>query len=336
LTCSSEQPFSVTISVTPVLAPTADVAICQNYSLPPLSIGEYYTGPNATGTRYLAGQQINASQTMYIYAPSPTNFSCASQDDFNITIYPLKDLPLTGGVICVDYQTGTLLNSAQLLSGLDPNTYTIDWFLDGNKLSTGPIYTAIKEGTYTIVSTKNTPNIGNDCGYNPATVTVEKSSPAIATATVTDDFEDNIDIVVTLNNGFGIYEYQMDDGDFQTSNVFSNVSSGQHIINVKDTKGNCDNRVLIAIVLKYPKFFTPNNDGTHDTWDIPDLAFQQGAVINIFDRYGKFIKQLKPSGPGWDGNYNGNPLPSSDYWFEVYYTQNGVAQVFKSHFSLNR
>jgi gliding motility-associated-like protein len=128
----------------------------------------------------------------------------------------------------------------------------------------------------------------------------------------------------------------LDGGDFQTGNVFTNVASGQHLITIKDTKGNCDNRVLIANVLKYPKYFTPNSDGAHDTWDIPDLSFQTDAVINIFDRYGKLIKQVKPSGPGWDGNYNGRPLPSSDYWFEVYYTQNGVAQVFKSHFSLKR
>ena len=226
LTCSSEKNFSVTISTAPILVSTPDVAICGSYTLPPLSKGDYYSGPNATGTLYLAGQQINTSQTMYIYASAPANSNCASQDDFNITIYPLKDLPLKSGIICVDYQTGTLINSAQLNSGLNPNNYTIDWFLDGNKLSTGANYTAIQEGIYTVVISKNTPNIGDDCGYNPATVTVEKSSPAIATVTVTDAFEDTIDIVVTLTNGFGIYEYQMDDGNFQTSNVFSNVSFG--------------------------------------------------------------------------------------------------------------
>ncbi|MDR6844838.1 choice-of-anchor L domain-containing protein [Flavobacterium granuli] len=336
LTCTSEQRFSITISIAPVLVSTPDVAICQSYTLPPLSKGDYYSGPDATGTNYLAGQQINTSQKMYIYAPAPENFSCASQDDFDITIYPLKDLPLKSGVICVDYQTGALINSAQLNSGLNPNIYTIDWFLNGNKISTGADYTAVQEGIYTIVSTKNTPNVGDDCGYNQATVTVEKSSPAIATLTVTDAFEDSIDIIVTVTNGFGIYEYQMDDGNFQTSNVFSNVNSGQHIITVKDTKGNCDNRVLIANVLKYPKYFTPNNDGTHDTWNITDLSFQPDAIINIFDRYGKFLKELKPSEPGWDGNYNGHPLPSTDYWFQVFYTQDGVAQVFKSHFSMKR
>ncbi|MDR7372625.1 choice-of-anchor L domain-containing protein [Flavobacterium aquidurense] len=336
LTCSSEKSFVVNISTTPVLVSMPDVAICQSYTLPVLPTGNYYSGPNATGTQYLAGQQINTSQKMYIYAPAATNAICASQDDFDITIYPLKDLVINNGVICVDFQTGTLLNPAQLNSGLNPNIYTVDWFLDGAKVSTGSNYSATKEGTYTVVATKNTPNIGNDCGYNSATVIVGKSSPAIATVTVSDSFEESIDIIVTLNNGFGIYEYQLDDGNFQTNNVFSDVDSGEHAITVKDLKGNCDDQILIANVLKYPKYFTPNNDGYHDTWNITDLAFQPAAIINIFDRYGKFLKRLSPAGPGWDGNYNGNPLPSSDYWFQVFYTQNGVDQVFKAHFSMKR
>ncbi|WP_084157365.1 T9SS type B sorting domain-containing protein [Flavobacterium denitrificans] len=336
LTCSSEKSFTVTISSAPVLTPFPDIAVCKSYSLPALASGTYYSGPNATGVHYSPGDLITSTQRMYIYATTPTNFSCISQDDFNITIYPLKDFIIKNAVICVDYQTGTLLRSAQLNSGLNANEYTVDWFLDGNKISTGTSYTATQEGIYTAVPTKKGNIVGSDCGYNPTTVTVDKSSPAIATVTVTDAFEDNIDIIVTITNGFGIYEYQLNDGDFQTNTVFSNVDSGEHAITIRDTKGNCDNLILFAKVLKYPKFFTPNNDGYNDTWNIKDLAVQPDAVINIFDRYGKFLKQLSPAGPGWDGNYNGSPLPSSDYWFQVFYKQDQLTQVFKSHFSLKR
>ena len=336
LTCTSEKSFSVNIAATPLLASTPDIAICQSYTLPVLAAGGYFSGPNGTGTHYLAGQQINASQQMYIYAAAATNAACNSQDDFNITIYPLQQLQIKNGIICVDFQTGTVLRSAQLNSGLNPSIYTVDWFLDGTKISTGPNYTAVKDGVYTVVPNKNTPNIGNDCGYTTATVTVEKSSPAIASVTVSDAFEDTIDIIVNLTNGFGTYEYQLDDSNFQTSNVFSDVDSGKHVITIRDIKGNCDNQILFANVLKYPKFFTPNNDGFNDTWNITDLAMQPDAVIHIFDRYGKLIKQLNPSAAGWDGNYNGSPLPASDYWFHTFYTQDGIAQVFKSHFSLKR
>ncbi|CAM3654276.1 T9SS type B sorting domain-containing protein [Flavobacterium chungbukense] len=336
LTCVSEKSFSVTISKTPVLADTPDVAICESYTLPPLNVGSYYSGPNGTGTPYVAGQKINTSQKMYIYAVAPTNSSCFVQDDFYITIYPLKNFTVQNGVICVDYQTGTLQHSVELNSGINSPDYTIEWYLNNTKMGTGTTYTAVQDGTYTVVPIKNVPDVGNDCGYNPATVIVGKSSPAIATVTVSGEFEDTVDIIVNLTNGFGNYEYQLDDGDFQTNNVFQNVDSGEHAITIKDTKANCDNLILFAKVLKYPKFFTPNNDGYHDTWNIPDLADQPNAVITIFDRYGKLITMIKPSGAGWDGNFNGSPLPSTDYWFHVTYTQNGVIQEFKAHFSMKR
>jgi len=336
LTCVSEKSFSVNISQTPVLNSTPDVAICGSYTLPSLAVGNYYSAPNATGTRYEAGQKINASQKMYIYAAAGTNSSCFAQDDFDITIYPLKNLSIQNGIICVDYQTGTLQHLTLLNSGVTSPDYTVEWYLQGNKISTGPTYTATQEGVYTVVPVKNVPDVGNDCGYNPTTVTVDKSSQAVATVSVSDDFTETIDIIVNLINGFGTYEYQLDDGDFQTDNVFHNVDSGEHAITIKDTKANCDNLILFAKVLKYPKFFTPNGDGYNDTWNIPDLAYEPDAFISIFDRYGKLLKRIKPSGMGWDGNFNGEELPSTDYWFSATYTKDGVIQEFKAHFSMKR
>ena len=128
----------------------------------------------------------------------------------------------------------------------------------------------------------------------------------------------------------------MDSGPFQTDNVFHDVSSGQHIIVIRDTKGNCGDLLLSAVVLKYPNYFTPNGDGIHDTWNILDLADQPSTKIYIYDRYGKFIKQISPAGQGWDGTFNGEPLFSTDYWFQVFFKNNGADQEFKAHFSMKR
>ena len=35
------------------------------------------------------------------------------------------------------------------------------------------------------------------------------------------------------------------------------------------------------------------------------------STIYIFDRYGKLLKQLSPLGQGWDGTFNGKPLPAT-------------------------
>ncbi|HRV54769.1 MAG TPA: T9SS type B sorting domain-containing protein, partial [Mangrovimonas sp.] len=63
-------------------------------------------------------------------------------------------------------------------------------------------------------------------------------------------------------------------------------------------------------------------------------------------RYGKLLKQLSPSGTGWDGTYNGSPMPTDDYWFTVEYAElsstnpadavNTSIKQFKAHFTLKR
>jgi gliding motility-associated-like protein len=90
------------------------------------------------------------------------------------------------------------------------------------------------------------------------------------------------------------------------------------------------------MVINYPKFFTPNSDNYNDTWNIFGLSEQFNSKISIFDRYGKLLKQISPRGIGWDGTYNGQPMPSDDYWFIVEYEEAGSSKEFKSHFSLKR
>jgi gliding motility-associated-like protein len=89
------------------------------------------------------------------------------------------------------------------------------------------------------------------------------------------------------------------------------------------------------MVVDYPRFFTPNQDGFNDTWNITELETTP-ATLYIFDRTGKLLKQISPEGEGWDGTYNGAAMPASDYWFLVEYKENSVMKKFKSHFSLKR
>ena len=88
-------------------------------------------------------------------------------------------------------------------------------------------------------------------------------------------------------------------------------------------------------ILDYPNFFTPNNDGYNDTWQVNNLDKRdlKESKIYIFDRYGKLLKELSPLGNGWNGIFNGNILPASDYWFILELT-NG--KTVKGHFALKR
>ena len=142
---------------------------------------------------------------------------------------------------------------------------------------------------------------------------------------------------MTVTDPVGVnYLYQLDYGLFQQSPVFENVSLGTHSITVKDLNGCSEYSNDNIVVINYPKYFTPNNDGSNDTWNIFSLEDQSNFRILIFDRYGKFLKELRPESLGWDGTYNGHPMPSNDYWFSVEYAEENIPKIFKSHFSLKR
>ncbi len=96
----------------------------------------------------------------------------------------------------------------------------------------------------------------------------------------------------------------------------------------------------IQVLDRFPNYFTPNNDGFHDFWQVKVTEDDLFAVskIQIYNRYGKMIKILHPSSKGWNGNFNGNPLPESDYWFlvELINKEDGSIRIERGHFSLVR
>jgi gliding motility-associated-like protein len=142
--------------------------------------------------------------------------------------------------------------------------------------------------------------------------------------------------VLTETLGIGDYEFAIDDvsGPYQDEPTFENVRPGLHTIYIRD-KNECGVVNIKSIVIGYKKFFTPNGDGIHDTWNIIGLTKTSlpNSKIYIFDRFGKLLKQLDPLSPGWDGTFIGKPMPSTDYWFRV---QLEDGREFKSHFSLVR
>mgnify|MGYP006156890383 FL=1 len=165
------------------------------------------------------------------------------------------------------------------------------------------------------------------------TANVTSVTPASGiNVTQTGYFSGNATLVVDVTGGTGTLMYSLDEGSLQESNVFTNVSVGPHTITVIDTQG-CTYFTYDVFVIGYPQYFTPNGDGHNDTWFITGL--QDTDIIYIFDRYGKLIKQLRGE-EGWDGTYNQELLPSTDYWFTIDYLENGTKKQFKAHFAMKR
>ncbi len=141
---------------------------------------------------------------------------------------------------------------------------------------------------------------------------------------------DGNDIIITTANS-GDFLYSIDGNIFQSNNSFFNVKGGQYTIYVKER--NCDGQQTLQHLHFYiPKYFTPNNDGIHDTFDLSGIEFYNSSEVTIYNRYGKLLKTSRNSSFSWDGTFNNQDLPSDDYWYVI--TIEG--QKVMGHFALKR
>ena len=291
----------------------------------------FTTISNATGTTYTA---TNLTATTYFRAII-TNNGCPSATTAPTTIIvnplPIVSLP-QDGYVCID-DAGNSIGSFRLSTNLSRTTNSFIWSNSSGIIpgQTGSSYLATAPGNYSVITTDNS----TGCISERATATIAPSLPPLqVVATVSSYFSDIQTIAVSVLPN-GIYEYKLDFNPYQDNNEFTNLSMGTHEIWVRDKLG-CGVKKIVVQIINYPNYFTPNGDSFNDTWNITELRNQPNSYISIFDRYGKLIKQIKPSGPGWDGNYNGNHLPATDYWFTVYYVEQNKNEQFSSHFSLLR
>jgi gliding motility-associated-like protein len=164
--------------------------------------------------------------------------------------------------------------------------------------------------------------------------TVISSDIATITDAIIHDFDGNANSVLLHYTGIGnSYEFSLDGIYFQDNPLFTGIAPGKYFGYANDKNGCGLSAPYTIYVMDYPRFFTPNNDGHNDLWEIKNLDLFPKATLSIFDRYGKLLKEINSTNPSWNGKYNGTELASDDYWFHLNF---GDGKIIKGHFSLKR
>jgi len=232
-------------------------------------------------------------------------------------------------LICSDNPSFTRILDAGFVNQASTAQFAFQWFLNGNAISnqTNESLTVNEEGVYTIEVTHP-----NGCSKT-RTITVEASNLATIDEVRIIDFS-NENSVTIMVSGLGNYVYSLDNENFQESNFFPNLETGIYTVYVKDLLG-CGTKSKIINVLGAPNFFTPNGDGYHDFWNIKGVSRPLSSKIKIaiFDRFGKLLVSINPLTQGWDGTFQGQAMPSTDYWYVI---EIDNSRVVKGHFSLLR
>lgn len=269
-------------------------------------------------------------QFRYTYKVWAKNSVCKSETAKK-SVYVLVDEPITGemegeAVICDGF--GTYVDARNY------GAATYRWTSsDGEELGTSsrieqkPNHSV----SYRVEMTRGT------CTAKADYLVEVKSLPSIISIDSV-GYHDR-DVVLEAGAGEPPYELWIDKSKTTTSDLhFENIAFGNHTMHVKDVNG-CEtsmNFTLEAPAIVIDEYFTPNGDGVNDTWKVPGLAeVYPGAIVSIYDRYGKLLAQfLGAEADGWDGTYNGNPMPSTDYWYQIDIEE--INRQFVGHFTLIR
>lgn len=135
-----------------------------------------------------------------------------------------------------------------------------------------------------------------------------------------------------------LYELKLTDPDY-TDPVSGKVYKIVNVV-VYDSAGTNGCIVSKTFYEEYfdvfiPNYFTPNGDGTYDTWSPRNVEKYPFIRTTIYDRYGRRLKVIR-YGEEWDGKYEGRDMPTGDYWYIVELSDEDDNRTFKGNFTLYR
>jgi gliding motility-associated-like protein len=282
---------------------------------------------SALGKNELSGEFISVPKTIYIRAENDEGCYGTGKLELLVEATPQINV-LENRIICEGDTNPMVILQPEIISPFAINDFTYSWSTGENT----PSISINKEGDYTVV-VKNKSDCSTTINFN-----VDVSRLARINDIIIQDLKPENQVTIDVVNPDDYkYMIQFQNGTsttFQNSTFFENVPGGIHELVIENTNG-CGQVMKEIIVLQAPNYFTPNGDGYNDYWNVQGInaTFDLSTTIYIFDRYGKLLKQLSPSSQGWNGTFNGAPLPSDDYWFTVKLAD---GRESNGHFALKR
>ncbi|MCD8410058.1 T9SS type B sorting domain-containing protein [Tenacibaculum finnmarkense] len=159
-----------------------------------------------------------------------------------------------------------------------------------------------------------------------------------ALAMTIDDSEKN-KLIANVNFGLPPYNFTLDGVDYGQDNEFTILQTKEYEIKVTDARG-CYVTLMVTgryVSISVLNLFTPDGDGINDFWYPLEVENYHNIKVYIYDRYARKIQNYQGLTQGWDGTYQGKPLPAGDYWYTIYYNElSGEEKKLMGHFTLYR
>jgi gliding motility-associated-like protein len=243
------------------------------------------------------------------------------------------DVPLTAPI--------DINATADVVYNCDENTVTIvtngainaadlTYTMEGPKGNFPPqasnVFANLEDGAYTV-------EVLHTSGCTDEVKFTIETAPALALSLTMSGLNQ---FTANATGGKAPYTYVFEGNDMGSKNTFVYYRSGRYQASVIDSRG-CRTDAFIDVIfidIKLPDVVSPNDDGTNDTWSPGNTQNYPNINTEIFDRYGRKLATLR-QGQSWDCRYDGNEMPSGDYWYLV---KLGDAEdrEFVGHFTIYR
>lgn len=205
----------------------------------------------------------------------------------------------------------------------------VEYALDGGTFQSSEVFTDVAPDPHTITVRY----IPNGCEKITPSFTVVAIDPL--TIALTDGGLN--EIVATPTGGAGGYRYTVNGEDYGSTNKFIIYKTDDYTVTVTDSNGctASETKHMEFIEIIIPNVFTPNGDGSNETWAPLNTENYKDMSIYVFDRYGRKLGTFR-QGQAWDGKYNGTELPSGDYWYILKLNNTKDDREFVGNFTLYR
>ncbi|WP_405409988.1 T9SS type B sorting domain-containing protein [Maribacter sp. Asnod1-A12] len=312
-----------------ILESTFDLEDIRQQNFQGLDVAFYNSLNDVTLEENALTGNLRTTSTI-IYARLEANNQCQSVEEIELIVNPIPKVSLEENYLACTDGEPLVINAPD---GFDKYSWFKDTGSEFQEIGNNEDILVNEDGNYILEVEVHYQSNGETiiCSAYADFIVTTSSPVVIDDIVIQESFSNNtVEIIVSGND---MYEYSLDGENYQDESIFFNVEAGFYTVYVRNKNG-CGTTEEQISVIGFPKFFTPNGDGSNDIWQIIGINdTRNDQRILIYDRYGKLIHQIKSNAIGWDGLMNGQPLPESDYWFQITLSD---GKDFKGHFSLIR
>lgn len=315
--CGGDYYMNIDIStgITPTFASISDQ--CQNGTPPALPT----TSLNGINGSWVPATINTATPGSTTYTFTPGAGTCAIQTTLtvNVTtgITPTIDISTTQTSVC---EGATVNFTSQVTS--EGTTPQYQWFLDGAQVGAGSQTYSYSPSASGLVWCKLISNLA--CAANPTysdTISITLSPGPHVKLTDKEYLCSGTPSQLDAGADFTTYLWQ----DNSNDRYYTATNPGLYWVTVTDVEGctGVSDTVLMKVCetgVYVPSGFSPNNDGNNDIFKaVATLDENTSFSMTIVDRWGQTVFESHSISVGWDGTYNGQPLPPGTYGWRIDY-----------------